>query len=130
MFEHRKHPLLPRQKFLLRMLRTAGIAAAVVCGGLGLGVVGYHVTEKMPWLDALLNAAMILFGLGPVDPIRTTGGKLFASFYAMFSGVVFLTVTALLLAPLFHRMIHKFHLELAEEDESDRRPPPREQRGA
>lgn len=117
MFEHRTKPLLPPRQFLGRVLRMAAIAASVVISGLGIGVLGYHITEGLPWIDSLLNASMILFGMGPVNELTTTQGKLFASFYAMFSGVVFLTVTAVLLAPLFHRMIHKFHLDPAEEKE-------------
>lgn len=104
-------------KFLLRMLRNALVAFAVVGGGLALGASGYHYIEGLAWIDALLNASMILFGMGPVDPVRTFAGKLFATFYAMFSGMVFLSVTAVLFAPLFHRMIHRFHLQIAEDDD-------------
>lgn len=76
---------------------------------LGLGVAGYHFTEHMPWIDALVNAAMILGGMGPVDSLHTTSGKLFASFYALFSGLVFITTAGILLAPAMHRMMHRFH---------------------
>jgi hypothetical protein len=76
-----------------------------------LGILGYHFTENLGWLDSLLNASMILTGMGPVDPMTTTAGKLFASFYAIFSGVVFLTTIAYILAPAAHRFLHKFHLD-------------------
>lgn len=124
MFEHRTHPLLTRRQFFLRLLRMAAIALAVVAGGLGIGVVGYHVTEDLPWIDALLDASMILFGMGPVHPLTTTAGKLFASFYAMFAGLVFVAVSAVLFAPLFHRMIHMFHLQLTDDDDDPATPQP------
>lgn len=75
---------------------------------------GYHATEGLSWIDALLNASMILGGMGPVSEIRTTAGKLFASAYALFSGVLFLAVAGVLLAPLVHRMLHRLHLESGE----------------
>jgi hypothetical protein len=121
MFEHRKHALLPWPKFLGRMARMLTIACGVVAVSLGIGVAGYRLTEQLLWIDALLNAAMILFGMGPVNTPQSTAGKLFATFYAMFAGVAFLTVAAVLFAPLFHRMIHRFHLEL--DEEQDERPP-------
>ena len=112
MFEHRSLPLLPPLRFVLRLIRTFGIAAAVVLSSLGIGTLGYHGFEKLPWIDALLNAAMILTGMGPVDRVQTAGGKLFAAAYALFSGVVFLTTAAIMLAPVFHRIIHRFHLDI------------------
>jgi hypothetical protein len=88
-----------------------------VAGSLALGVVGYHVTAGLSWLDALVNASMILTGMGPVNSIGSVGGKLFESFYALFSGVAFLTIVAVLLAPAVHRFLHRFHLDLAGEPE-------------
>jgi hypothetical protein len=76
-----------------------------------IGILGYRELEGMAWIDAILNAAMILGGMGPVDPLKTDAGKLFASFYALFSGIVFLVVASLLVAPIFHRLLHHFHLE-------------------
>jgi hypothetical protein len=111
MFEHRKQPLLPRVAFLARMTRSAGIACGIVLMAWALGTVGYHELEGLSWIDALLNAAMILSGMGPVAELHTTAGKLFASFYAILSGFLFITVAGVLFAPLFHRMIHRFHLE-------------------
>lgn len=121
MFEHRTHPMLPWSRFLLRLMRTALIAGGIVLGGLGIGTLGYHHFERLSWLDAALNAAMILTGMGPVTPVQTRGGKVFAIFYALFAGVVFLTIAAVLFAPVAHRMIHRLHLQLTE-DEEPRRP--------
>ena len=78
---------------------------------LGIGVLGYHHFAGLPWIDSLLNASMILTGMGPIDPMRSDAAKLFASLYALFSGVVFLTAVALLLSPIFHRLLHHFHLD-------------------
>jgi len=94
-----------------RMLRHASIALGLLALALGIGVLGYHLIEGLPWLDALLNASMILGGMGPVNELHTQGGKLFASFYALFSGVVFIASAGLVIAPFAHRMLHWIHLE-------------------
>jgi hypothetical protein len=120
MFEHRTEPLLPWSAFVGRITRQLLIATGVVAFALAIGVAGYHVLDRLPWVDALLNAAMILGGMGPVDALRTDAAKLFASAYALFSGVVFIAVAGLLLAPLLHRLMHHFHLELDEEEEERR----------
>jgi hypothetical protein len=111
MFEHRQKPLLPRRAFYVRLARSAGLASAIVLASLGVGMVGYHRFEGLAWLDAFLNAAMILSGMGPVTPMQTPGGKLFAGCYALFSGLALVTTVAVIFAPLFHRFLHKFHLE-------------------
>jgi hypothetical protein len=111
MYEHRKQPLLPRGLFLRRVLRHVLVALAVLLLSLGLGVLGYRCTEHLSWLDALLNASMILGGMGPVDIMRTEGGKLFASLYALFAGVAFLAVAGILVAPIAHRVLHRLHLD-------------------
>ena len=111
MYEHHKQPLLPRGMFLRRMLRHALVALAVLFLSLGLGVLGYRSIEHLPWLDSLLNASMILGGMGPVDTMHTAGGKLFASAYALFSGVAFLAVAGILIAPIAHRVLHRLHLD-------------------
>jgi hypothetical protein len=116
MFERRHQPLVPLRVFLGRLVRALLLAMAVVLGGLAIGAAGYHWLDGFPWLDAVLNAAMILSGMGPVDPIITTPGKIFATVYALFSGFVFLTIGAILFAPLFHRMVHRFHVETDEDD--------------
>ena len=111
MFERRKSPLLPRRAFYARLGRSVALAFAIVLVSLGLGMAGYHGFEKLSWLDAFLNAAMILSGMGPVAQIQTPGGKLFAGCYALFSGLALITVMAVIFAPVFHRFLHKFHLE-------------------
>jgi hypothetical protein len=110
-YEHHTQPLLPRIKFLWRLLTHTLIAAGLLALALGIGVLGYHLTEGMPLLDALLNASMILGGMGPVSELHTQGGKLFASFYALFSGVVFIASAGLVIAPLAHRLLHWMHIE-------------------
>jgi len=107
-------PLPPLFHFLLRLARSAAIGSGLVLFSLCLGASGYHAFAGLPWLDAWLNAAMILTGMGPVDPLTTTEGKLFGIFYALFSGVAFLTLVAVLFAPVAHRFLHRFHLELYE----------------
>ncbi len=117
MFEHKRQPLVARPIFIRRVLKNSATASALILVSLGIGVLGYHFLVSLPWLDALLNASMILTGMGPIDPIKTVAGKLFASAYALFSGIMFLSVAGLLLAPVAHRFFHKFHLEM-ESDES------------
>jgi hypothetical protein len=111
MFESRKKPLLPRPAFYARVAWSLALAFALVLMSLGIGMAGYHFFEKLSWLDAFLNAAMILSGMGPVAAIQTTGGKLFAGCYALFSGLALITTVAVVFAPLFHRFLHKFHLD-------------------
>lgn len=115
MFEHHQQPLLPRRAFLKRLLHHFIIASGILCSSLILGILGYHYCEGLLWLDSLLNASMILSGMGPVNGLNKVPGKLFASFYALFSGVVFITTMAVVLAPIVHRFLHKFHLEDPEE---------------
>ena len=115
MFEHRHSPLLDRAAFLRRQRRFAAISAAIIAAALSAGAAGYHVFAELPWVDALLNAAMILTGMGPVDRMQTTAGKLFATAYALVSGVVFVTTVAVLFAPVLHRFFHHFHLGLDDE---------------
>ena len=111
MFEHRRESLLPRRAFARRVAWHLSIASVVVALALGFGVVGYHWLGGLPWIDALVNASMILGGMGPVDPIASTAGKLFTSFYALLSGLLFIGVASLLLAPFVHRVMHKLHLD-------------------
>src|SRR2546422_8042271 len=109
MFEHRSSPLLPREAYLRRLARSALMAGSLIFGSLAIGIAGYRVFGGLDWIDALLNASMILTGMGPVDPMTSPGAKIFASFYALFSGVAFLTIVAVLLAPVVHRFLHRFH---------------------
>ncbi len=117
-YENRNTPLAPRDIFLRRLARNAGFAAVLILGSLALGVIGYHFTEHLLWIDSLVNAAMILGGMGPVAELHTTAGKLFASFYALYSGLVLLVAAGVLIAPIFHRFLHRFHIEI-ELDDSD-----------
>jgi hypothetical protein len=124
MFEHHRSPLLPRRKFLRRVGKYAAAALSLVAISWLIGAIGYHFLERMSWIDSLLNAAMILGGMGPVNPLTTDAGKLFASVYALFSGIVFLVSVGLLLAPILHRMLHQFHLDAEDSDsntDDDRR---------
>ena len=111
MFEHRTDPILPRHTFLFRVLGYLTLAILLIGVALGIGVVGYHVLGGLPWIDALVNASMILGGMGPVDPIASHAGKLFASFYALFSGLLFIGAASIILAPFVHRVMHKLHLD-------------------
>jgi hypothetical protein len=111
-FERRKHPLASRSVFFKRVANYLLLSTAIIIVSLGMGIVGYHVTEGLSWIDSLLNASMILGGMGPVAPIQTVAGKLFASFYALFSGMILLVAAGVLIAPVFHRFLHHFHLEI------------------
>ena len=113
-FERRKEPLASTSDFLRRMVRFAGLATTIILVSLGIGILGYHYLEGLSWIDSLLNASMLLGGMGPVNPLQTTAGKLFASFYALFSGMVFLVAVGVLIAPVFHRFLHHFHIEMDE----------------
>lgn len=111
MYERRRQPLLSRKAFFHRLGRHVIAGLMMIAISLALGVFGYHWTENMPWLDALVNASMILGGMGPVDKLNTAAGKLFASFYALFSGLVFIGIAGIIFAPIIHRLFHRFHLE-------------------
>ena len=110
-FEHRSQPILPFDKFIKRILRYTFFSMVLIGVSLGIGVAGYHYINELPWLDALLNASMILTGMGPVDPMKNDAAKLFASFYSIFSGVVFLSTVAVFLSPIANRFLHKIHVD-------------------
>jgi hypothetical protein len=110
MFEHRNEALLTPAEFAGRMWRSFLVTAAIATVSLAGGMAGYCYFGELAWADGLLNAAMILTGMGPVDKMPTTGGKFFASIYALYSGVAFLSMSAVLTAPIFHRLVHKFLL--------------------
>lgn len=111
MYEHRKHKLLAWPVFLRRAARHLGVSLLLIVAAVIIGTVGYHVLGDLGWVDAFLNASMILGGMGPVDRMDTTVGKLFAALYALFSGLFFLAVIGVLIAPWLHRMIHAMHAE-------------------
>ncbi|MGI9174894.1 MAG: hypothetical protein ACR2GR_06215 [Rhodothermales bacterium] len=108
----RIRPLPPVRHFWGRFFRGVAVASVLLGSALGIGVLGYRFLVGLSWLDALLNAAMLLGGEGPLAPTPTTAGKLFASFYALFSGLVFVTVAGLVFAPIVHRFLHRFHLDI------------------
>lgn len=110
-YERRSERLLTRRAFTRRLLKHFGAGAAVVLGSLGLGMAGYMAFEQLSPLDAFLNAAMLLGGMGPVDPPSHPWGKLFAGLYALYAGLVFLVVAGILLAPVAHRVLHRFHAD-------------------
>lgn len=118
MYEHRSKPLLPRRQFYHRLARSAALGSAIVTGALLIGMIGYHLFENLGWVDSFANASMILSGMGPLGELKTTAGKIFAGCYALFSGVAFLTSVGLVFAPVFHRFLHKFHLETVKESKS------------
>ena len=117
MYERRNEKLLSLQDFGVRVARHGAIVASGVLIALSIGVGGYHWFGRLSWIDALLNASMILGGMGPVDPITTVPAKLFASFYALFSGLFVIAASGVLLAPFLHRLVHRFHLEGKGKDE-------------
>ena len=111
MYEPKTHPPIPRHQFVRRVLLHASAALAVLLLSLMLGMAGYEYFEQLPWRDAFLNSAMLLGGMGPVNAPQTNGGKLFAGLYALYAGLVFLVSAALILTPIVHRVMHKFHWE-------------------
>jgi len=112
MFEHRSEPLASQSEFTRRMLRYSLVAAGIILFSLGIGIIGYHYFESLSWIDSLLNASMILGGMGPVNALQTDAGKVFASFYALYSGIILLASVGVFATPVFHRLLHHFHLEL------------------
>jgi len=111
MYESKNQRLLPLHHFLKRVAVCLSLAAIIILAALTLGTLGYHHLGQMSWIDALLNASMILTGMGPVNPLTTNAAKLFASGYALFSGLIFITVMAVVLSPVLHRMLHKLHID-------------------
>ena len=119
MYEHKSEPLLPHTLYVWRLVRHIAAAAAVILSSLAVGILGYHFIEGLDWIDSLLNASMILGGMGPTNELKTIGGKLFASFYALFSGIIFLIIAGVLIAPVAHRFLHRLHLEESDNPSDD-----------
>lgn len=117
MFEHYRKPLLSRRRFMERQVRYFSFSLLILAFSIGVGTAGYHYCGNLSWIDSFLNASMILTGMGPVDHLETNKGKLFSAFYALFSGISFLTFVAVLFAPFYHRFLHKFHLSIEDGDE-------------
>ncbi len=113
-FEHHRKPLLPRKQFVHRQLRYALFSLVILVLSAGIGTAGYHTLGRLPWIDAFLNASMILGGMGPVDHLDTNSGKIFAAVYALFSGIAFIAFAGVLFAPVYHRFMHKLHLNIGE----------------
>lgn len=110
-FESKQEELLPKPQFYSRLLKNVVVGSLIMLFFLSIGIIGYHITCGIEWLDSLLNASMILSGMGPVTPISSASGKWFASIYALISGVVFISTIGIILAPIAHRVFHRFHLE-------------------
>ena len=109
MYEKHHQPLAPLSVFFQRLAYHFSLGLLLIAIALAIGVIGYHYFEDMPWIDAFLNASMILSGMGPAAILQTTGGKLFASFYALFSGLVFIGVIGIVFTPVIHRFFHKYN---------------------
>ncbi len=114
MFESRQQKVIPRPRFVRRVIASVAVSAAIAAVALVIGVLGYHQIAGLAWIDALHNASMILGGMGPVAEMKTDEAKLFSSAYALFCGLVFISIVAVTLAPVLHRILHRFHM-----DESD-----------
>ena len=112
MFEHHREPLLPRSLFFWRMFKFALVSLALAVFSLGIGILGYRNFEGMSWIDSFVNAAMLLGGMGPVGELHTDAGKLFAGVYALYCGLIVIISMGILIAPIFHRFLHLFHLKV------------------
>jgi len=110
-FEHHAQPVIPPHQFILRLAHSGMIALALIAVSLFIGMVGYHILEGLSWIDAFLNASMLLGGMGPVNTPVTFGGKLFAGLYALYCGLAVILVAGVILAPIAHRILHRFHME-------------------
>jgi hypothetical protein len=118
MYEHHSEPLLPLRKFVHRLLRHALIALVAIACALGIGMLGYHCLDGLPWLDSFLNASMILGGMGPVSELTSPAAKLFAGFYALFAGLFFVVVVSIIMFPVAHRFLHILHLDTADKKQN------------
>ena len=112
MYEHKNEPLISSAHFMQRIRNNFLLSVLLILGSLLIGVWGFHVLCNLSWDDALLNASMLLSGMGPVDKPPTTSGKVFASFYALYSGLLLVLATGLIISPFVHRIMHKFHCDL------------------
>lgn len=113
-FEHRAQPLIPERQFMIRLAHSGIISLAFIALSLLIGMAGYRMFEGLSWMDAFLNAAMLLGGMGPVNAPVTSGGKLFAGLYALYCGLAVILVAGVMLAPIAHRILHRFHMESRE----------------
>ena len=111
MYERHSQPLISGRLFARRVARSLAAGALIITVSLSVGMLGYHWLEKMAWIDAFANAAMILSGMGPLEPLKTDGGKLFAGLYAIYSGLAVILIAGVVFAPVVHRFLHRFHLD-------------------
>lgn len=111
MFERKHQNLATVHAFVKRLVACFGIAVLLIVFALCIGIAGYHWIACFSWVDSLLNASMILSGMGPVNLLMSTSAKVFASIYALFSGIVFIAVMGIVFSPIVHRMLHKFHID-------------------
>lgn len=125
MYEHRTEPLLPFRAFLGRLATSAALGFAIVAVSLLAGMVGYHLIVGLGWIDAFLNASMLLGGMGPIDPPKTAAGKLFSGMYALYCGFAVLGIAGVVFAPVFHRFLHRFHLDAEGRTKKPVKKPPR-----
>ncbi|MFA6357288.1 MAG: hypothetical protein WCY09_01270 [Candidatus Omnitrophota bacterium] len=111
MFEHKHQKVAPVHVFIKRLVLYIGVAIVLILAALCIGIIGYRYVAGLTWIDALLNASMILGGMGPVDKLTQPAAKIFASAYALFSGLIFIAVMSIILTPIVHRILHKFHVD-------------------
>lgn len=111
MLEHRSQPLLPFKHFIKRLIQSLAFVLLLIAVSLVIGMIGYHITAHMNWIDSLYNASLILSGMGPASELHSKSAKIFASCYSLYSGLLLIAVTGMLLAPIFHRIMHKLHIE-------------------
>ena len=111
MFERRHEKLLPRRSFLKRLVKFTSISVGLIVISLIIGMVGYNAFEGLPWVDAFLNASMLMGGMGQISLLQTDAGKIFAGIYALYCGMVLLIAVGIFAAPIVHRFLHRFHLE-------------------
>lgn len=115
-FEHKNEPLLPPDLFVKRAINHLLLGTSIILVSLAIGILGYHYIGDFSWIDSLLNASMILGGMGPVGDLKNDWGKFFASVYALFSGIVFLITVGIVIAPVVHRFLHRMHIEEKDEE--------------
>lgn len=116
MLEHYRQPLLPREKFYLRMLRSIAVATLLLFATVLTGAATFRYLEHFSWIDAVLNCLLIMTGVGTVGVVNTSAGKIFTGIYSLISTLIFFTILAIIFTPLLHRLLHRFHLDLEKKD--------------
>jgi hypothetical protein len=111
MYEHVSKKVLPRRQFALRLVRHAGVVFVLLAVSLAVGMTGYRLVAGMTWIDAFLNSAMLMGGMGPVGDLPNDAAKLFAGCYALYAGLVFIVSLSVVIAPIIHRVLHRLHAE-------------------